>query len=851
MASMGSPRQRVRLRRRGGLGGPATARPRRPLRAWQVAAGALAGIVGLSGLAIGAVALRLAMGPVVIDSEQVKRELGGLLGRSWGVGIAEVAIENAGWRPALRMSGVEIKNPEGLSVLQAPRVVVALDVGKLLVGSVRARSIAFSGLDLKVAVAKDGSLALTAGATSEPVKASPGSVKLKADAGEAERARGGPAALGVAAASLLELLTATDGLVGTLDEATIENARLTLVDDAGAPRFAFSDVKLGFQRPRDNVRHVSFELTGSKGRWAVEGTVARRGGGGRIAALKFNNVPVSDLLVLAGKSKSLATTDMPLSGVVRIASAPGGELASLDAEINGGSAVIHSTDPDMNPIDVDGVKLLTAWDPAFGAIVVKEASVRAGGTHIAVNGRLDASGPGGAWRLALTGGNAVMSPLTPTEKPIAVERIEFQMVGVDGGGALVERFEISGSDYGLGLTASLGTDADQGGMRIAVAGARSAARPVLRFWPSFAGRNVRDYLIAHLREGIVENFTVNMNVGADDLERSQAGQPLSDGVGKTEFALSNVELNFADGLPPLRKAIVTGSTTGRTAKVLVPQAVVPLAAGRSLGLSNGSLAVADTAQKRPPGIVNFRLAGGADAFVGLLGSESLRALAPVDIDPAAVKGNADLRVSVTLPLYAGIKMADIQVGAKGGLSGLGVDGLVGKDRTRKCQPCAIARRHDAVAQGRRQGRGTDHGDRAEATGSHRLRRGDHHDGARRSSSRQPQPVVRQAAYWPRVRQGDHAAGQSGKPWSTRRSGSRESEGRRFAAGLEQAGRETGTRGLFPQQPSGGRLATRGLRARWQRRAGEGECGAVSERRTRGGTAFLVQAVTGRRHARRA
>ena len=109
MASMGSPRQRVRLRRRGGLGGPATARPRRPLRAWQVAAGALAGIVGLSGLAIGAVALRLAMGPVVINSEQVKRELGGLLGRSWGVGIAEVAIENAGWRPALRMSGVEIR----------------------------------------------------------------------------------------------------------------------------------------------------------------------------------------------------------------------------------------------------------------------------------------------------------------------------------------------------------------------------------------------------------------------------------------------------------------------------------------------------------------------------------------------------------------------------------------------------------------------------------------------------------------------------------------------------------------------------------------------------------------------
>jgi AsmA-like protein/uncharacterized protein DUF3971 len=680
MASMGSPRQRVKLRRKNGSGAASRPRRRRPWRAWQVAVGALAGIVGLSGLAAGAVALRLAMGPVVIDSEQVRRELGGLLGRSWGIGIAEVAIENSGWRPALRMSGVEIKNPEGLSVLQAPRVVVALDVGKLFVGSVRARSIAFSGLDLKVAVAKDGSLALTAGATSEPVKASPSGVKVNADADETARAKGGPAALGVAAASLLELLTATDGLVGTLDEASIDNARLTLVDDSGAARFTFSDVMLGFARPRDNLRHVTFGLTGGKGRWAVDGTVARRGSGGRVAALKFNNVPVSDLLVLAGKSQSLATTDMPLSGAVRIASGPGGELASLDAEINGGSSVIHSTDPDMSPIDVDAVKLVTSWDPAFGAIVVKEASVRAGTTHIAVNGRLDASGPGGVWRLALNGQNAVMSALTPGEKPITVERIEFQMVGADGGGALVERCEISGTDYGVGLTASFGTGADQGGMRVAIAGARSVARPILRFWPSFAGRNVRDYLIGHLKEGIVESFSVNMNMSADDIAKSQTGQPLPDSVGKTEFSLSNVELAFADGLPPIRNATVTGSTTGRTAKVLVPQAVVPLASGRSLGFTNGSLAVADTAQKRAPGVVNFKLAGGADAFVNMLGSDSLRALAPIDIDPAVVKGNADLRVAVTLPLHADVKMGDIQVGAKGGLSGLGIEGLVGKDK---------------------------------------------------------------------------------------------------------------------------------------------------------------------------
>ena len=64
----------------------------------------------------------------------------------------------------------------------------------------------------------------------------------------------------------------------------------------------------------------------------------------------------------------------------------------------------------------------------------------------------------------------------------------------------------------------------------------------------------------------------------------------------------------------------------------------------------------------------------------MLGSDSIRALAPVDIDPAAVKGNADVRVAVTLPLHADVKMGDIQVGAKGGLSSLGVDGLVGKDR---------------------------------------------------------------------------------------------------------------------------------------------------------------------------
>ena len=57
------------------------------------------------------VPLQCALPWVLLLSTQSRcgEKLGGLLGRAWSVGIAEVAIESSGWRPALRMSSVEIK----------------------------------------------------------------------------------------------------------------------------------------------------------------------------------------------------------------------------------------------------------------------------------------------------------------------------------------------------------------------------------------------------------------------------------------------------------------------------------------------------------------------------------------------------------------------------------------------------------------------------------------------------------------------------------------------------------------------------------------------------------------------
>ncbi|MDJ1156714.1 AsmA-like C-terminal region-containing protein [Chelatococcus sp. SYSU_G07232] len=632
--------------------------------------GAVIGVAVFLALAIGLLAIRFAMGPIEIDglSDRVEQALAERMGARWSVDVGTAVIDHTRDGPTLRVTDVDVRNPSGLRVLHAASATLAVDPWALVAGRFTPKAVEFAGLDLRLTVARGGDLSLSAAEDDEAPAAAPGQAK--------------PAALplAVGAASLVDLLATREGVFGGLDRVELKDARLTLVDARRRPRAVFSNGSLAMQRPKSKLVLFSFGLRGRTGPWTLSGSVSGLPGEARQATMTLTDVPVSDVLLLGGLTNALVTTDMPLSGEAHIAIDAGGELTDFEAGLKGAAAIVHVDDPDMPPIKVDEVAIATAWDRSAGELVVRSATFAGGRTRFDLAGRLSPGPEGTPWQLSLSGRNAVLEGFGPQDPDLRIDEVSVALAGVAGGGMAIERLAVSGDGYGVALSGTLGTDADAGGLRLGLSTARSAVRPILRLWPVSIAPDVRRYLVDNLRSGIVEELNVGVSLSGEELRDAQAKKPIPDKSVKIDFRLSETEFWPAETVPPLAQATVRGAISGRSATVRVPAAQARISPGYALALSEGVFNVPDTAAEKTPATVDFRITGTADALVALLAEQGAAMGRPIDLDPATVKGQVDMKASLAMPLSRDLKNEEVATSASGMITNLSIDPVYAKER---------------------------------------------------------------------------------------------------------------------------------------------------------------------------
>ncbi|WP_188608477.1 AsmA-like C-terminal region-containing protein [Chelatococcus reniformis] len=636
-------------------------------------------VVGIALLLVSGLAIRMLMGPVVLEglSGRVSEALAQRLGPSWKVTVGTAAIEHAGLNPALRVENVEIRNPEGVRALKAPSATVSVDPWALVLGRFVPRSISFTGLDLRLAVTADGTLAFRVGADGDMVQAPPPDRATAAQTGEVPTAA--PVALtraiARAAASAVDLLTASEGAFGGLDRASIEDARLTLLGPDGRVRYQFGEASLRFDKPKDSLRNFKFGLTGGSGRWQLQGTVAGRAGAARVASLTFSDVPVSDLLVL-GAEKQAVTTDMPLSGTVRAAVSTTGQLAALDVTMSGSRAVIHTDDPDMPQFVMDEVRLATSYDPATSAILINRLYAAWDGSHVEASGRLEPAEAPVPWRLSLRSSDAFAAAPTPGDNPVKLQKVALLASGVSGGGVILEKGELTAERGSALVSGEFGTEAAGRGVRVNISGEHTDIRAAFAIWPAFAARHVRDFMTDNLRAGMVDRFSVAVDMTDTDIAEARARRPLPERAVRSEVVLSASDYRLGDKLPIIRGS-ATVVVTARTAKVDIHNAELVPGRGRPVAMPSASIAIADTASPMPLANATARLTGSIDAILGL-GTEA--GMAQVQIDPSTIRGSADLKLALTLPMAKTLQLQQVHATATGTVSGLTVERVIGKDR---------------------------------------------------------------------------------------------------------------------------------------------------------------------------
>ncbi len=633
-------------------------------------------------VAVGLLYLRLSAGPLSFGRlpERVAVSLASRIGPGWSVTLRNTALQLEDGSPALRATGLDIRNPEGALVLRAPYAILSVGGMSLLTASFQPRSIEFRDLQVRASLNRDGSLSFLPGQDSVGGEDDPVPLPLPPPVGAQNIVAAGPAdpsPVSVAVGSLFDLIVGPSGMFGALDKARITNARLTVVGADQRERATFNRVNAVFERTEKGGRRFEASLDGPGGTWRLSGDATADAGGVYSGSMVATDAPVQDLLLLSGLSAMPATTNLKMSGKVD-ASFADGRVTDLAARLSSQAGTIQIHDPDTSPLIVDILSLDMAWNEARRSLLVKHLDLKGGDTKVRLEGELAAPAGEPTWSAVLRSRDATLNGASAGEAPVRIDEAEARLNGSDG--VTIESLTIRGPALAVDLNGVLAPSADPRGLKIEVRASNTAVRHALRVWPEAVASKVRRFLVANLKEGTVERIGVKVAMSGADMDAAFGEGPIPDEAVSLDFALTDAVFTAAAGLPPLAQTTASGTITGRGATVRVPKGIVAMADGRSLAASEGSFVIDNYWPGDAVARIDFRLQGGADGLGALLLSPLIREIAVIDLDPANIKGRTELKVAIALAVNDIPAVTDLPLTVQGTASELTVDKVLGKER---------------------------------------------------------------------------------------------------------------------------------------------------------------------------
>ena len=634
------------------------------------------GLVLLVGIGGGLAWLRLASGPISLDafSGRVAAAVAERIGSGWHIDLADSSLElDAENALALRVAGLDIRNPQGALVVRAPLAVVSLDGWSLLRLTVQPRSIEFRDVQMTALVHRDGSIAF---ASPDAGKASTPQTLPSVDS-----ARGTVSPLSAGIASIFGVVLDPAGVVGALDRARVTNSRLTLVDEQGQERAVFERVNGLFGRdPARDARMFELRIDGPHGQWRFGGTLREAASGERTGIITLDDLPVTDLLLLSGQSKLPLTTDLKLSAKAdaRLAA---GRIEAMDLSVQTGDGSLLIEEKDFNPVTVESLTARGSWDEGARAMTLTALDYRGAGNAVRLTGSWQASPEGAetAWTATLSGRDGVLRGAAPKDAPVKIDALDAKLSG-RAGGVSIDAMSVAGAGVKGRLSGTLGTSADDDGLTLRITATDSEARTALRLWPENIAPGARNYLVDELRAARIEMVDIAVDMSGAELAAATKGDPMPDNAVHIDFRVSEAALEVSPDAPPLTNGRVAGTITGRTTRIRDVTADLRMGDGRALAISEGSFVIPEITPEKVVAQIGLRLSGGADALAALLQTRMFKSLTGADLDPSSVKGAADLRIAFPLNLKRIPDLPDLPVTLTGSLTDLTVDKAVGKDR---------------------------------------------------------------------------------------------------------------------------------------------------------------------------
>ncbi|GBF25268.1 hypothetical protein MnTg02_00298 [bacterium MnTg02] len=244
-------------------------------------------------------------------------------------------------------------------------------------------------------------------------------------------------------------------------------------------------------------------------------------------------------------------------------------------------------------------------------------------------------------------------------------RIELERMSVQMGGSLVE---LDGS-----------VTEGRGSPEIILNGQLSAM-PVdvlKRFWPRFLAPDAREWVGERVTGGQIHGGQVRMRIPAGLLARIDEGGDIPDEALVFDMPVSDIEVHYIEGLPPLLTGESRVQIIGRRMVFDVPDARIATPKGRTITFSGGQFVIDDLRPDPPTGEITFTAQASMPAALEFLDHEPLGYVKQIGFKTGKTSGQLSSKFRLLLPLIKDVKFDDMKLAGEVKLRNVKVERLFG------------------------------------------------------------------------------------------------------------------------------------------------------------------------------
>ncbi len=359
---------------------------------------------------------------------------------------------------------------------------------------------------------------------------------------------------------------------------------------------------------------------------------------------------------------NLSALETPLSGQADFQLAQNGSIVAASADVVVGAGYMSSGSQDgSDRVLLDEGHLKFAYDGERDLVRLEKLDLLTGGGRIVLAGQLSPApgrGDEAGWLYELNGklrfasAAAQGGPLSditatglinPSDGLVRIDRMNVAWPE----GQIAGRGQYS-LEAGMSLTGQLGEMSKTG---------------LLQAWPDFIAVDARKWVNRNISTKLITGGQFSISLPPDFRERLRNGSDIPAEAVSFDLAATGMQIQYIEGVPPVRLEKATVSIRGRRLHVKAPRGVTRLPSGKTLRLSQSDLTIRDLRPVKPTAQIFMKVTGSAAALTEYLELRGMGYLEPGTV-PVGVKGKAEGIIRLSFPMHAALTDAEIKLNGK-------------------------------------------------------------------------------------------------------------------------------------------------------------------------------------------